>query len=944
MNIFVFQLNPFSQIGGGESFYRNLVLSSPNDHFYFIDNRKNTNNLPPNVTLVRQVFAPLMKSVRFSNRLDREKKKLYIHLNPEQRAALRNSISIAKTIKNLQIDHVHIPEYQPVGSYLKAALKNFAHYSPTTSTFIHGGLSQTLKFKAEITEKTLSNLLKIENQQRQEVDQTFAFMHSNLSHIETLDGIKFIDPILMVRQKAPEYKTLKKIQDGTKPRLIIAGRYEPVKGFERIINLYPYLSNHFSGIELWNNSNTKQELLPLQKMAHLRNMDLKVYRPNLTSDFFNKFPNNGILIFPSLFDSFNLLALEAITKGLPILISKHAGMAQYLLDLKKLSENYIFDPESPISTLDKIRNAAVNFQETKIFAESISKEIGLKNVYIEPLIKFNDIKLKENLSPIEFEFKRINFEFKNNLVQLIPIAMFNQLSQFKSRLKNVPRRFVENAKFSLNVSTKMMLNDYLKWIKIHYGFLKYFPLIRKVDGYPIVYGRNITFSTIRDFALIANDFKVALTYELRLIREQSDWSNSSLELATLISRRAGEEKVVELLQNNLNQSFTRSRIQFQANVMNDAESLEKDFENKLIIASEFNPILEIIVSSYLARNKIAVFLEKLSESDLIRNGKARLIFVDAASPQLDFEYAHLISQKLGIGITSFQMKKRVTIQEAWNFGIVQSSAPFLVFLGTDEAVFPNNFTKALELFEKDEELDWITFSSFASEVESEGNFISDKMTYNRSNFKPSLQYLDSSYVNFVGGVLRRSIFDRFGLFDASYKGAGDTEFKSRIFPYINVACSAHIGGQFLDYPEMRTTASMTAEIEDFSAWYIFRSKSALQDLTTHKPDALLEIYENALSYRKSYASHNSSDIFLAGRVLEVYKGYDLNLAKEVLKARTLYQRIFSARQGDFLKTLFWTVKLAGTLSKIRINDECSGINKIGNIRLDNSLEQHGWIW
>ena len=75
----------------------------------------------------------------------------------------------------------------------------------------------------------------------------------------------------------------------------------------------------------------------------------------------------------------------------------------------------------------------------------------------------------------------------------------------------------------------------------------------------------------------------------------------------------------------------------------------------------------------------------------------------------------------------------------------------------------------------------------------------------------------------VGGMYRKSIHEHFGYYDSTFKVAGDTEFKSRILKFINVAYINENLGIFLNYPDERKSETPLAEIEDLRAWYLYRT-------------------------------------------------------------------------------------------------------------------------
>ena len=946
MEILIATLNPFGKIGGGETFYRELVRKSPSDNFFFFESNKNFDHLPQNVRLLRRKSGLEFRRIQFSNRFDYRNETISKNLNQVEKSALRNALMIVNSIKDITIDHIHIPEYELVGPFLKLVLQKYGKPYITTSTFIHGGLSQTIRYQDYSNSHILENLSNIEREQRESSDQVFAFSSANLAHIQSKEKFTFIDPALLVQATNINKQPSENLLEQKKPILILAGRYEKVKGIERILNLYPYLAGHFSDIQYWNNSNSDQDLQPLMKLASLRGFKMSIYRPKKQNSFFAKFPENGLLVIPSLFDNLNLMAFEAISLGIPVVISKEAGASNYFFDLDHNYEKYIFDPNSPVSIISTIVGAAENLQTSIEFSKLLSDKLLKMASKVKLIIDFSEVPSKRNTNIMEQRLLLKVFQLRYYIAQNLSSTTLSRLSQIKSKFtdKSFTMRLSQFVERQFTLSTRLLARDYLNWLKINFKILAHIKVFSKTNSLPIIYGRDRTFMMTRNQAILNQDYDTALTYELRLIREESYWSGPKFSLAIELAKESNNSNVLQILTGGLADEFSLRGERSDITDHTIDENRRLGVKGKLFTDDKKVPILEIIVSSYMARDKLSLFLTKLSMDELVKKRDARIIFIDAASPQQDFQAAFSIAEELGIAIKSFQMHHRISIQEAWNFGILESDAPYLVFLGTDEAAFPGNFKDALAELTNDEQLDWITFSSFATEVDSCGNYLADKMFYDRSDYVTSLEFLDSSYINFVGGVLRSTVFKRFGLFDGRYSGAGDTEFKSRVLPHIKVACHEKIGGQFFDYPEQRTTASKKSEIEDFGAWYYYRNSSALKRLVEVRPNCLLEIYEHALSYRKSYAQHKSTDVFLAARIIEVLPGTHLPLASKVLKARNLYRKLYSAGKWDLFNSIIWTMRLSRLLRTIRRQDEWSQFNGVGAIRLDNSIEQHGWMW
>jgi hypothetical protein len=110
-------------------------------------------------------------------------------------------------------------------------------------------------------------------------------------------------------------------------------------------------------------------------------------------------------------------------------------------------------------------------------------------------------------------------------------------------------------------------------------------------------------------------------------------------------------------------------------------------------------------------------------------------------------------------------------------------------------------------------------------------------------------------------MYRRSIHDRVGYYDGSFRAAGDTEFKLRVLPFIKTARIPRLLGMFINYPEPRATGSATAELEDIRAWYLHRTLGGIRyALENQDPCEAEKLLLLSLRYRKSYTNHYSTDV------------------------------------------------------------------------------------
>ncbi len=285
------------------------------------------------------------------------------------------------------------------------------------------------------------------------------------------------------------------------------------------------------------------------------------------------------------------------------------------------------------------------------------------------------------------------------------------------------------------------------------------------------------------------------------------------------------------------------------------------------------PRVSVIVSLYNAAAKLPLFVDLLRRQTLLRAREIEFIFIDSSSPMNEHEALRTSTAAGGFPCLFVRTPERESIQTAWNRGIGLARAPYLAFLGVDETVMPTAYEELAAELDAHADVDWVMADSLVTEVDSRGNPVRDVMTYDRTGYTQDHVYLETCYLSWVGGLYRKSIHERFGYYDGSYRAAGDTEFKGRLMPYIRSKHLRRTLGVFLNYPEERTTASPRAELEDLRAWYLHRSAAGVEyAFGERSPHELEAMIVRSLGYRKSYCRHWSMDIDYASAALDVLRG------------------------------------------------------------------------
>jgi glycosyltransferase involved in cell wall biosynthesis len=213
--------------------------------------------------------------------------------------------------------------------------------------------------------------------------------------------------------------------------------------------------------------------------------------------------------------------------------------------------------------------------------------------------------------------------------------------------------------------------------------------------------------------------------------------------------------------------------------------------------------------------------------------------------------------------------ERETIQTAWNRGLQLARGEYITCLGVDEGITETSLDDLAQFLDTHPMVDWVTANTVVTKVDAEGHWKRDVMSYSRPTYTRFNYFNDCTYINYVGGLYRRSIHSRFGWYDGTFKGAGDTEFKCRIFPFIHTAALPKTLGFYFDFPEERVTNSANIEVEDLRAWYVFRTIGGIEYLMGKQDaESWEELFWTALSGRRCWSSTPADcDLEFASNVL-----------------------------------------------------------------------------
>lgn len=126
-------------------------------------------------------------------------------------------------------------------------------------------------------------------------------------------------------------------------KILYLGRFEEEKNLNTLIKSIQYIENNFKipvSLSLTGSGSKLNELRQLSKNLDKSEVIFKEFL-NDQREIQIEICNCDVLILPSIYDSYGLVCLEAISQKKPILVSNRCGIAS---DLKNYPRQLIFDP------------------------------------------------------------------------------------------------------------------------------------------------------------------------------------------------------------------------------------------------------------------------------------------------------------------------------------------------------------------------------------------------------------------------------------------------------------------------------------------------------------------------------------------------------------------------------------------------------------------------
>jgi glycosyltransferase involved in cell wall biosynthesis len=970
--VLIAEFDLYSSLGGGQTFYREMIKLHPNIQFYYIQKS-------PHEFLVRPNNAiPL--EFRWKHKPDD-----FLNRQSSRLAWLQaDALNIAESAKGIDFNIVDFPDYSQFGLFLKPAFQAIGLKNTKIAVSMHGSISTTMMMNfggAKISKEELDEIRFIERLQFESSDIRYGISQYYVSEWLEKTGIKasILDPLYVVPTDASTDLVGKDLEPVV-PEILFVGRSEKRKGPEIAVDLVSSLPSRFkkklifvgeksTSFEGWSSD------ILLIKYAQNRNVEVEFTGRLTPQQVYDRFRSNSIIMAPSRYDTLNLTCLEALFAGCPTLIGNGAGVCDYL-DTNYPNIPYVkVDTNQPFNVLSQFVDLLDNYSARKkelINAVNLAKP-QLAEQPLNAIYSLNS-SAEKTATEVAFsqynELKNVQRDFKKPILSQIKLSFVGFLKRRLIQLKVVKAtrsriNFVKEAGFGRIIAALMIkvlsrlriFDSVMIFVRFTVGLIIGQKQLRNGSVKRSRYGRAQLYLRKAFIEERLGRFAVAAAYGSRALRwagELQQNLGNRIEQWTTLAGFSSELEVQKLLcandTGNNDQIFSYLSSRRTALAKNPAVVFETviDKRNHSVPAK-----VSVIVSMYMASSKFQEFIDRLNDQTMLDKGEVELVLIESGSPDGKQEMQKILSvldSYPKIPYVLCRTKDRETIQSAWNRGLSVCKAPYVCFLGVDEALRPDALEILTRELDVNPTLDWAMGDSVITEVSPTGEWQSDLMRYDRNGLTKYHHILECCFVSYVGGLYRKSIHDRVGYYDASFRAAGDTEFKNRAMPFIEVKHIPETMGYFLNYPEERTTQHPRAEIEDQRAWYIFRTAQGLEYYTQNfSQEDLVALLKTCLGYRKSYCGHISIDLDIASAIIQFdslkeFRLQNPQLTNCILRAAQSLKEIDS-QLGSRFKRL--RVMINCIVQFKRLEKQCKNLGlplKWSSMYHDNRYEQHSNVW
>ena len=235
-----------------------------------------------------------------------------------------------------------------------------------------------------------------------------------------------------------------------------------------------------------------------------------------------------------------------------------------------------------------------------------------------------------------------------------------------------------------------------------------------------------------------------------------------------------------------------------------------------------------IVSTYKSERFIHGCLEDLTNQTLYSKGELEIVIIDSASPENEGDIVREF-QKSYQNIQYIRTSERESLYAAWNRGILAASGRYITNANTDDRHREDSLEVMAMTLDRHPEVDLVYGDCYATNKPNE--------TFEENSKTRLFRYLEffapSVLLHYQFGpqpMWRRSVHDKIGMFDASYRAAGDYDFNIRFAMHCRALHIPETLGLYLEHQSAISFRDDTMARENIRIAEAYRTAAVIEQL------------------------------------------------------------------------------------------------------------------
>jgi glycosyltransferase involved in cell wall biosynthesis len=369
MKVLIGGFDLFGAVGGGQTYYRNVILRNPQIEFhYFRQNESVHHSRPANARTIdyRIWYDPSCFVHPFDHGVP-----------PWALSPYLDAHNLARCVSGHCYDVIDIPDYYNFGLFLRPALRHHDVKAGRIAMSMHGAISTSLSLNWGSDGSIDLPIRQIELMQYSAADLRYfisAYYRDEWQGYSPLET-HLLDPMWFFDVPKP----LPYRPETERPILRFIGRVEKRKGPHLFVEMAWWLPcGSYDSAEIIGPDcpgvQGQSAVAELETMCRRRGLNIRILKAQSMDELARGFASRSIVFAPSIYDTLNLVALEALFSGCPTVVGQNAGICRFLRERFPSIPFVPFDTDHFLANLPRVSELLDQYDERRTALEQAIKQ------------------------------------------------------------------------------------------------------------------------------------------------------------------------------------------------------------------------------------------------------------------------------------------------------------------------------------------------------------------------------------------------------------------------------------------------------------------------------------------------------------------------------------------------------------------------------------------